>query len=397
MLTPTGWKTIGDLRKGDAIIGSDGRPTEVLGVYSQGEQEVYRVHFTDGAVVCCTADHLWTARRGLSYYNWRYTRPSRAFITLSTREIMESAQRWSVPVVEPVQFSQSTRLPMDPYALGALLGDGHFGHNLILATARDETEVIARIALALPSGRTVSGIPGRYLLSGGSNRHYSNSLIASARALELLGMKSRDKFIPAVYMTASVESRQELLRGLMDTDGAASKTGAASFTTISDKLAVDVVNLVRSLGGVATIRSRMPYKTANHRAWRLCIRTPFTPFHMTSKVERYEASKHVQLVRAIDRIEPNGVAVCVCIQVDNENGLYVTQDYVLTHNTFARGLEDAGAKISEIQAALDHESLATTGRYLQRLHRQDENPHLGKLSSVYGLTRHLTPDDPDQA
>ena len=286
---------------------------------------------------------------------------------------------------------------MDPYTLGALLGDGHCGHNLILATARDETEVIARIALALPSGQTVSGIPGRYLLSGGSNRHFSNRLIASARALELLGMKSRDKFIPAVYMTASVESRQELLRGLMDTDGAASKSGAASFTTISDKLAVDVVNLVRSLGGIATIRSRMPYKTANHRAWRLCIRTPFTPFHMTSKVERYEASKHVQLVRAIDRIEPNGVAVCVCIQVDNENGLYVTQDYVLTHNTFARGLEDAGAKISEIQAALDHESLATTGRYLQRLHRQDENPHLGKLSSVYGLAKHLTPDDPGQS
>jgi integrase len=76
-----------------------------------------------------------------------------------------------------------------------------------------------------------------------------------------------------------------------------------------------------------------------------------------------------------------------------ERRLGTSKVHTLRH-TFARGLEDAGAKISEIQAALDHESLATTGRYLLRLHRQDENPHLGKLSSVYGLARHLTPDDP---
>jgi hypothetical protein len=79
-----------------------------------------------------------------------------------------------------------------------------------------------------------------------------------------------------------------------------------------------------------------------------------------------------------------------------ERRLGTSKVHTLRH-TFARGLEDAGAKISEIQAALDHESLATTGRYLLRLHRQDENPHLGKLSSVYGLARHLTPDEPDQS
>jgi hypothetical protein len=50
-----------------------------------------------------------------------------------------------------------------------------------------------------------------------------------------------------------------------------------------------------------------------------------------------------------------------------------------------RALEDVGAKVSELQAALGHADLGTTGRYLARLH-QEENRHLGRLSGLYGLS-----------
>jgi site-specific recombinase XerD len=57
--------------------------------------------------------------------------------------------------------------------------------------------------------------------------------------------------------------------------------------------------------------------------------------------------------------------------------------HVLRH-TFARTLEDAGAKVSDIQARLGHESLATTGRYLAAL-RRAENPHAESLAALFGI------------
>ena len=71
----------------------------------------------------------------------------------------------------------------------------------------------------------------------------------------------------------------------------------------------------------------------------------------------------------------------------NEQRLGASKVHTLRH-TFARGLEDAGAKVSEIQARLGHADLGTTGRYLAQLHA-GENPHLARLSHLYGLEDRL--------
>jgi site-specific recombinase XerD len=336
VLTPAGWRTMGELRVGDEVVGSDGQPTTVIGVYPQGVQDVLRVRFADGGQVRCTPDHLWTVRRGLMHYSqYRYENGgARAYETLSTQDIVKRGGQWYVPVPSPIEFGHR-ELPMDPYTLGALLGDGHFGSNLILTTATGELEVISRIKSALPVGHAISGVPGRWLISGGTARPWSNHLLSAARSLGLDGTRSLSKSIPQDYLNASLFDRRELLRGLMDTDGYASTRGAAVFTTISPQLAQDVVRLTRSLGGTARMTSRLPYRTAKNIAHRVTLRTPFNPFHMERKKERYNATKKVDLKRAIEAIEPDGRAECVCIEVANSDGLYVTQDYVLTHNTFA--------------------------------------------------------------
>lgn len=74
-----------------------------------------------------------------------------------------------------------------------------------------------------------------------------------------------------------------------------------------------------------------------------------------------------------------------------ERHLGTSKVHALRH-TFARGLEDAGAKVSEIQARLGHEDLSTTGRYLAQLH-QSENKHMGRLSALYGLAPRPAPDE----
>src|ERR671931_419612 len=71
VMTPSGFRPIGSLSVGDLVIGSDGFPTPVLGIYPQGRKQVFRVRTQDGASTLCCAEHLWAVttradrRRGL--------------------------------------------------------------------------------------------------------------------------------------------------------------------------------------------------------------------------------------------------------------------------------------------------------------------------------------------
>jgi integrase len=55
-----------------------------------------------------------------------------------------------------------------------------------------------------------------------------------------------------------------------------------------------------------------------------------------------------------------------------------------TRHTFARTMEDAGAKTSEIAMRLAQDNPAIVGRYLARLRRED-NPHATRVLQLYGL------------
>src|SRR5689334_22598057 len=121
VLTPEGWARFGDLQVGDLVVGSDGLPTPVLGVYPQGRKPVYRVTAQDGASTLACGEHLWTVRT-------RGDRRRGTWRTLQTQDMAGSlrsfhAHRYELPLVEPVEFVER-EVPMHPYALGLLLGDG---------------------------------------------------------------------------------------------------------------------------------------------------------------------------------------------------------------------------------------------------------------------------------
>jgi hypothetical protein len=277
-------------------------------------------------------------------------------------------------VVEAVEFaSLNTDLPIDPYTLGALLGDGHFGNNLVMAGSARKAEVRERIEQVLPAGYRISGGTDHYLLTAvaagsdklGHGGPGTNRMLAAIRELGLGGTRSDTKRIPPMYLRASVAERKELLRGLMDTDGTGTKVASAEYATISEGLAIDIAELVRSLGGLARIRETIPYKGANNTIFRVSVRTPFNPFHLARKRERYEARPKQPFVRYIVGYEPIGDRKeCVCIQVANADCLYVTQDYVLTHNTFAINFLRGGGNVLSLREMLGHESLAIVQRYV---------------------------------
>src|SRR5690606_28685772 len=146
VLTPTGWRRFGDQQVGDLVIGSDGRPTPVIGVYPQGRRQVFRVAAADGASTLACAEHLWTVRIDADEQDadeqdadqqdadqqvsrWR---------TLRTEEMTGSlggdGDRFELPLVQAVELIER-EVPMDPYVLGRLLVKGHRSASAVPALA----------------------------------------------------------------------------------------------------------------------------------------------------------------------------------------------------------------------------------------------------------------------
>lgn len=148
----------------------------------------------------------------------------------------------------------------------------------------------------------------------------------------IIGEKSYDKFIPDMYMRSSIEERIELIRGIMDSDGSINMDAPhrARFTTASEQLADQLVSLVRSVGGYAARRATS-VRDGRRDSFTVALTTPFNPFHMPRKAKRYSGSR--KWFRAVASIEPMAPAEMMCITVAAEDGLYLTNDYIVTHNS----------------------------------------------------------------
>jgi phosphate starvation-inducible protein PhoH and related proteins len=353
VLTPEGFRPIGTLQVGDLVIGSNGLPTPVLGVYPQGRKQVFRVQAQDGASTRCCGEHLWAVTTPADR---RYGRPHRV---LETREMIgrlraAHAHRFELPrVSQPVEF-ESRNVPMDPYALGLLLGDG------CLTTSTTPTFTTADPELALALETLLDGIELRrkgtveFVLRHAAGHRggviVANPVTTTLRELGLAGTRSNTKFVPDLYLHNAADVRLAVLQGLLDTDGGPvtqpGRTCRIQYTTCSERLRDDVVFLVRSLGGVAYWRTRAASGRApgrargrdvHHRldAFILDIRLPeeIEPFRLTRKREVYRASGGGRPMRFITSIEPDGEEETVCIQVAAADSLYVTDDFLVTHNT----------------------------------------------------------------
>ncbi|WP_052668394.1 PhoH family protein [Nitriliruptor alkaliphilus] len=365
VLTPTGFRPIGDLAPGDEVIGSDGQPTEVLGTFPQGEKDIYRLTTQDGSSTRCTADHLWAVH---TRDDRRRGRPARVLETSEMIGNLRAAHyhRYELPLLSaPVAF-ETREVPMDPYALGLLLGDGCLTGSTTPSFATDDTELAERLDAALPgvSVRHKSG-PDYVLNREGGGRGgviVANPVTAVLRDLELCGTRSATKFVPEVYLYNDADVRLGVLQGLLDSDGGPvtqrGRTCRIQYTTISPRLRDDVLFLVRSLGGVAywrtrTAAGRRPGRANGrdvayrHDAFVLDIRLPagIEPFRLSRKFATYQQHGGGRPARFVTSIEPDGTEEAVCIRVAAADSLYVTEDLLVTHNT----LNDAFIVLDEAQ------------------------------------------------
>ena len=360
LMTPNGWRKMGEIKVGDSVTGSDGKPTEVLGVFPQGEKPVYRLTMTDGSSAVACAEHLWQVK------TMEDKRRDRSPRVLQTQEMLGNFRRnhqyrYELPLLSaPVEWEYRA-VPVEPYALGLMLGDGCISGKTSPTFATADRELVSSLSFSLSDMslqiRRKSEVDYALVnpLAGKGGNKFApirNPITQALRELSLSGTYSSTKFIPEVYLYNDAEIRIALLQGLLDTDGGPvtqeGRTCRIQYVTTSERLKDDVVFLVRSLGGVAHWRRReaegrkpgfargreIPYR---NDAYVLDIRLPehIKPFRLNRKAEIYERFGGGRPMRFIKNIELIGKQQTQCISVAADDSLYVTDDFILTHNTLA--------------------------------------------------------------
>ena len=334
VLTLDGWVPMGNIEVGDFVIGQNGKTTKVTGVFPQGKRDIYKVIFRDGTWCECCDEHLWAVKD----CNRRKRRQDWTVKTL--KELMDRGihykngkNKWSIPLVNPIEFTKKV-FDIDPYILGVFIGNGHFGDSIQLTVSKQDEDIYNLLLSRLNSQYrwTRQESSGCFRVYPRKKKYDGvNNYRRNLQILEL-DVQSRDKFIPEIYKFGSIQQRIDLLAGLMDTDGSCSRN-RTTFHTTSPKLADDVCDLVRSLGGVAILRRYDRTREKKPIEYQVNVKTFFNPFYSKRKGKNWKYSEKNGPRKFIKDVQYIGKKKSVCISVDSPDKLYVTKDFIVTHNT----------------------------------------------------------------
>ena len=325
ILTPNGFIEMKDVRVGMDICGTNGSIQKILGIFNKGEKEIYEVEFSNKRIVECCEDHLWTV-----------TNTSKTVVRSQTKQTQElqidyviykenrgKQHRYFTPRTV-VDFSNNeAEMPLDPYLVGVLLGDGSLSGtgSIEMSLGLKKEHIIDK--LELPEGFSLTKT---YVSSKNSFRVKIKGQNAENKTIHdvvdsigLLGTSSSTKYIPKAYLYSSIQTRTKLLQGLIDTDGYVHHKGSIEFSSVSEQLANDFVDLCRSLGKTVNITKRDRKEGGSYSMTPIYRVTVSTGPKYGDKIERITATGKKTVVQ--------------CIKVSNPDNLYITDNYIATHNT----------------------------------------------------------------
>lgn len=330
--TPSGNRRWGTLAPGDYVFGADGNPAKILQCHHYKNVRMFKVTFDDGSYAEVSSGHLWNVRGRDERRNNK-----QGYRTLSTLDIVNKgvkrpngkhfARQWEIPIQGAVTFPE-VDTSLHPYLMGVWLGDGSKGcpiYTKPYQELKDKIESLGYICKFNKDDSSVRILNSASLFKGG-----------------VFNCSSCERYIPDEYKYNSITKRMQLFCGLLDTDGEINTSGSIGYSTTSKKLATDVIWLARSLGCKAMLQP------TNKKGWyygdngnkvqcrpcyRVTINAPFNPFTLNHRKNKYKPSKHRYTVRWIDKIEPIPNTDGMCITVDNSNGLYLCNDFIVTHNS----------------------------------------------------------------
>ena len=338
VLTPYGWKSMGDMQIGDEVVTPTGT-AHVTGVFPQGYRKVFNVHTTDGGRVKADAEHLWKV--------------------VGEEELKKTTEltRGDALPVAAYHPADPVKPLVDPYTMGVLLGAAQFTGTAIRIDMPVDTEPVLNLC---QFGEGVShriyrerNRKGRneYTITAGKSKSreftevWRNPLEVALKVYGLrwyrgtrrVGAGAADKRIPMDYMHASYEDRLALLRGICDVKGKFTHSHSVEVECQSWDIAVQLRDLIWSLGGRAKFSTRRSPWSPRGKGYLssgywVHFSMEEVPFSLGWKADKY--TKGLPTARTIQTVTPlEEVEECTCISLDDGIGLFVTTDYIVTHNT----------------------------------------------------------------
>lgn len=325
VFTPRGWRKHGDLKPGDRVFGSGGKPIKVVAV-SADEMVSCELVTTHGDRIKCHLKHEWTVWDGQKH----------RFRTMETQQMIDEGvhlkcgrNRFTLPT-RPVLDMPDIALPMDPYVFGAWLGDGR-STGACISHAANDVAVINEIA----ARGYVASAQCVHKDTGVITTYFRDGFHASLKNFGVFN----NKHIPAVYLTSSIRQRLELLAGLIDTDGCVQKKfRRVCFSNTNLDLINQAADLVRSFGWRATIAEFSPLVSSSGIVGKKVVyQLTFSPdMDIPTKLPRKKITAW-KVVRRRDTILD--ITKCApepgrCIQVEAKDGIYLAGRLMTpTHNS----------------------------------------------------------------
>lgn len=303
----------------------------------------------------CGPEHLWSYCRSTNYDKMLFA---------TTKELYDYGTKKGrfhdirIPMNKPVEKPEK-QYEIDPYVIGCYLGGGSVSKALTISCK--DIEVIEEVAeligasgydkysrentknqytFFLPKDEQIYSAKSHYPCK----TKYQTEEFFKDFKKELICTKDK-KRIPQIYKDGSVQQRLSLIQGLMDTNGTITNTEEyfkTGYWSNNAQLVQDMQEVLNSLGYRCTI---LEDKRPSGRTYYLLIiaisnQEKYKLFRMSHKKERAEQAKqYTQPEHEYDYISIANIEKLdeqkemLCIYVDNLEHLYLTNDYIVTHNT----------------------------------------------------------------
>jgi hypothetical protein len=331
--TPKGLKKHGDLKTGDYVFHPSGKPIKVISESCEDFTSI-EMEFSNGEKIKCHPNHEWTViknRQKTITVEAKYFLNNK--IWNGDKGVRGSRAVYQLPFSECLELDKKELL-INPYCLGAWLGDGHKDKPSI-NSAKNENEIIDYF----DSVYSRSSICVHAITSVKTCYYYRTHFWDGLKSENLI----HNKHIPEHYIFSSKKQRLELLAGLIDTDGSLHKsTGQYRFININKRLIDDVCLLLSTLGYTYSLTSTEPRKEPNSSGIQdrhVCYQIGFTPHDtIPCKIPRKQSNKTPKkrkvAIAGIRKLTLQEQGKGKCIQVDSSDGLYlVGKKMIPTHNS----------------------------------------------------------------
>jgi hypothetical protein len=346
VMTPDGINTMGNINIGDDVLTPTGK-AKVLEKYPQGKCDVYEIELYDGRKVKCGLEHLWKIYSSSFRKDYRQSKVVDTKFLLNSELKTKKGYKWFLGINEEVQYETKT-FTIPPYTLGCILGDGNVSRQFKISGIDEEVfdNCLEELKDFYPDGTYIIGntykankqflfnctreIRDSYKTKYNTSK-FANKVNPIYEELKLLKLNctSNNKYIPEIYKYGSIEQRYELVKGMMDTDGSITKEGYISFSNVSKQLVKDLQEVLYSLGITSTFRKR------KDGLYIIYINSSKEIFKLSRKINRIiKEQEHRNFIPIIKVTKLDYQEESSCILIDSEEHLYLTKDYIITHNSY---------------------------------------------------------------